>query len=81
MFDNAKSNSIYAKDALQVVQINRKPGGQQLFLRAGRYTAPNGEFMVQDMSTTIINSTTGQSTTVQKDIQAILVERKLWPPR
>ena len=32
------------------------------------------------MSTTLINPGTGNSTTVQKEIQAILVERGLWPP-
>ncbi len=36
---------------------------------------------MQDMSTTIINSATGKSTTIQKGIQAILVERGLWPPK
>lgn len=32
MFDNATSQSIYAKDALQVAHMNKKPGGQQPFL-------------------------------------------------
>ncbi len=32
-FDNATSNSIYATDALQVANMNKRPGGQQLFLR------------------------------------------------
>lgn len=32
------------------------------------------------MSITSINPVTGNSTTVQKGIQAILVERGLWPP-
>ncbi len=35
MFDNTKCHSIYAKDALQVAQINKGLGGQQFFLRAG----------------------------------------------
>ncbi len=37
------------------------------------------ELMIQDMSTTNINSAFGKSTTVQKGIKAILVERRLWP--
>lgn len=32
MFDNATSHSIYAKDALQVVYMNKGPGNQQPFL-------------------------------------------------
>ena len=32
MFDNAIGHSIYAKHALQVVQMNKEPGGQQIFL-------------------------------------------------
>lgn len=28
MFDNTTSDSIYVKNALQVVQMNKKPGGQ-----------------------------------------------------
>ena len=35
MFNKATSHFIYAKDALQVAQINKELGGQQLFLRAG----------------------------------------------
>ncbi len=79
MFDNAISNSIYAKDALQVTQKNKGPGCQQIFLQAGWYTAPNRELIIQDMSTITINFANGKSTAVQKIIQAILVERKLWP--
>ncbi len=79
MFNNATSHSIHAKDTLQVAQMNKRPGGQQLFLRAGWYISPNGDLIIQDISTTTINSATGKSTTVQKKIQAILVERGLWP--
>lgn len=32
MFDNATSHSIYAKDALQVANINKETGGQQPFI-------------------------------------------------
>lgn len=35
MFDNAISHSIYAKDALQVIQINKGPSGQQPFFYPG----------------------------------------------
>ncbi len=35
MFNNATSHFIYAKDALQVAQMNKELGGQQFFLRAG----------------------------------------------
>ncbi len=35
MLDNTTSHSIYVKDALQVAQMNKGTGGQQLFLRAG----------------------------------------------
>ena len=80
MFDNATSHSIYAKDALQVAHMNKGPGGQQPFLRPGWYTNPNGKLITQEMSTTSINPVTGNSTTVQKRIQAILMERGLWPP-
>lgn len=31
MFDNATGNSIHTKDALQIVYINKKSGGQQHF--------------------------------------------------
>ena len=37
MFDNATSHAIYAKDALQVAQMNKGPEGQQPFLRASWY--------------------------------------------
>ena len=35
MFDNTISHEIYAKDALQVANMNKGPGEQQLFLRLG----------------------------------------------
>ena len=49
MFDNATSHSIYAKDALQVANMNKGLGGQQAFLRPGWYTTPNGEVITQKM--------------------------------
>ncbi len=35
LFDNATSYSVYAKDALQVHEMNKGPGGQQAQLRNG----------------------------------------------
>ncbi len=37
--------------------------------------------IVQEMSTVITDPLTGQSTTIQKSIQAVLVEQGLWPQR
>ena len=79
MFDNATSHAIYAKDELQVAHMNKGPGGQQPFLRQGWYAAPDGEIITQEMCLISENPTTGQSSRVQKGIQAILVERGLWP--
>ena len=79
MFDNATSHAIYAKDVLQVAHMNKGPGGQQPFLRPGWYKATNGEIITQDICSLSENLTTGQSSNVQKGIQAILVERGLWP--
>lgn len=39
----------------------------------------NQEIVVQEMPTVITNLFTGQSTTIQKGIQAVLVERGSWP--
>lgn len=39
----------------------------------------NQEMVVQKMSTVITDPLTGQSTTIQKGIQAVLVEQWLWP--
>ena len=79
LFDNVTSHSIYAPDALQVTHMNKGPGGQQLFLRPGWFIGSNQEMVVQEMSTVITDPFTGQSTTIQKGIQAVLVERGLWP--
>ena len=79
MFDNATSHSIYAKDVLQVAHMNKGPGGQQPFLQPGWYTNPNGELITQEMSTISINLVTGNSTTIQKGIPTILMEKSLWP--
>ncbi len=34
LFDNATSHSIYASDALQVVNMNKRPRSQQPYLKA-----------------------------------------------
>lgn len=64
MFDNATSHAIYAKDELQVAHMNKGPGGQQPFLRAGWY---QNIILVE-------NPTNGQSQKIQKVVQAILDE-------
>ena len=45
MFDNATSHAVYAKDELQVAHMNKGPGGQQPFLRAGWYKRVGGEII------------------------------------
>ena len=77
MFDNAISHAIYAKDVLQVAHMNKRPGGQQPFLRPNWYKLTDGEIITQDMYLLSKNPTTSQSNKVQKRIQGILVERKL----
>ncbi len=78
LFDNATSHSIYAQDELQVANRNKGPGGQQLFLRPGWFMGSNQEIVVQKISTVITDPLNGQSTTIQKDIQAVLIEQGLW---
>ena len=79
MFDNATSHLIYAKDALQAVNMNKGPGGQQAFLRPGWYMGANREIITQEICFQQQNPITGQSTQVQKGIQAVLAEQRLWP--
>ena len=68
MFDNATSHSIYAKDALQVAYINKRPDGQQSFLRPDWYPDQKGELIRQDMSTVTMDSVTSKSSTIKKGI-------------
>ena len=77
MFDNAISHSIYTKDTLQVAHMDKGPGGQQLFLWPGWYTNQKGELIRQDISTVTMDFVTGKSSTIQKEIQAILIEKGL----
>ena len=79
LFDNATSHSIYVQDALQVAHMNKGLGGQQPFLRAGWFMGPNQEVVVQGMSMVVTDPITGQSSNLQKGIQAVLAERGLWP--
>lgn len=73
LFDNATSHSIYAKDALQVSDINKGSGGKQSYLRH-RWFDFEGTRHIQPMSVQDIN---GQW--IQKGIQRVLEERSLWP--
>ena len=68
MLDNAISHAIYAKDALQIVHINKGPRGQQPFLQAGWYKGIGGEIITQKMCILSENSATGQSSKIQKEI-------------
>lgn len=49
LFDNATSHSVYAKDALQVKDMNKGIGAKQPQLRNGCYNL-NGEYIIQPMS-------------------------------
>ena len=79
MFDNATSHAIYAKDALQVGNMNKGSGGQQPFLRPGWYTGADGEIITQQMCYLCSDPQTSKVNSVQKGIQAILIKRGLWP--
>ena len=46
LFDNATSHSIYAPDALQVAYMNKRPEGQQPFLRPRWFIDSNQEIVV-----------------------------------
>ena len=81
IFDNATSHSVYAKDALQIGNMNKYSGGQQSFLRPGWYERVNRDIISQEMSLAMQNPETGQLSQFQKGIQTVLVERGLWPQR
>lgn len=46
MFDNVTSQVIFAENVLQVAHMNKRPRGQQFFLRAGWYKATDGEIII-----------------------------------
>ena len=79
LFENATSHSIYALDALQVAHMNKRSGGQQSYFRPGWFMGPNQETVIQEMSTVNTDPITNKSIIIQKGIQAVLVERGLWP--
>lgn len=47
MFHNATRYAVYAKDALQVGNMNKSSGSQQPFLYPGWYTGANREIITQ----------------------------------
>lgn len=75
LFDNATSHSVYAKDALQVQDMNKASGRKQPILRDGWYD--NGDSRITQSMNFLNNK--GQLT--QKGIQKILEERGLWPAK
>lgn len=75
LFDNATSHSVYAKDALQVKDMNKGIGGKQPQLRNWWYDL-NGVRTVQPMS-----FQDEERKWVQKGVQCIVEERQLWPTR
>jgi hypothetical protein len=78
LFDNATSHSVYARDALRVVKMNKGTGGQQPLLRDGWYH-DGDSFVMQQMYDNKVDPITGAVEKVPKGIQKILEERKLWP--
>ena len=79
MFDNATSHAVYAKDALQVGNMNKGSGDQQPFLCSSWYTGANREIITQQMYYLHSDLQTSKVSSVQKGIQAVLIERELWP--
>ena len=75
LFDNATSHSVYAKDALQVQEMNKGVGGKQAQLRNGWFE--RGEVRVEQPMN--YNEVNGQC--IPKGIQRVLEERNLWPSR
>lgn len=73
LFDNATSHSVYAKDALQVNDMNKGSGGKQNYLRHGWFDC-EGSQTIQPMS---VQDANGKW--IQKGIQKVLEERNLWP--
>ncbi len=71
LFDNATSHSVYAKDALQVRDMNKGIGGQQPRLCNGWFNHGNDQ-IDQPMN---FQEANGQWT--QKGIQKVLEERNL----
>ena len=75
LFDNATSHSVYSKDALQVKDMNKGPGGKQPILRNGWFNCENIRIS-QPMYTV-----DAQGKKIPKGIQKILEERGIWPEK
>ena len=78
LFDNATSHSIYADDALRTQKMNKGEGGEQPFLRDGWFK-DSDTTCIQPMWYSCQDPATGALIQVQKGIQRVLKERKLWP--
>lgn len=59
------------------MHMNKRPSSQQFFVQPSLYITLNEKLILQDMSITFINLITRKSTIIQKQIWAILVEKKL----
>lgn len=59
MFNNIISHAIYAKNILQVIQINKVSNGQQLFLYTDWHKGVDREIITQKMCLLSENYTTG----------------------
>ena len=79
LFNNATGHLIYASNAFEVKYMNKKPRGQHPFFRAEWFIDSNQKMIVQKMSIEITHPLTSQLCIIQKGIQAVLVEQKLWP--
>ena len=73
LFDNATSHSVYADNALRASNMNKGSGGKQAWLRNGFYHIGGVRFE-QPMS-----YQDPHGTWIQKGIQRVLEERRLWP--
>lgn len=59
--------------------MNKGSGGQQSFLRPGWYKGADGEIITQPMCYLRSDPQNSEVRSVQKNIQAFLIERGLWP--
>ena len=75
LFDNSTSHSVYAKDALQVKDMNKSSGGKQPVLR-NDWFEKEGSRVAQPM-----NFLNDKNELVPKGIQQILEEKGLWPAK
>ena len=75
LFDNVTSHSVYAKDALQVQDMNKGCEGKQPILQDGWFDNGDG-CLAQSM-----NFLNDKNQWIQKGIQKVLEERGLWPAK